>query len=155
MFCFMYWEHTAIIAVGPVVLQSCMDLWESVPVLWSEICRTSSHNVDQCINFKTEDVWHIFSIFRVKEELKHETSKKHMTGKERALCLPSAFYFLVRLAHCPWQQRQYIPPKCLSVQVTHLDGVRCSCCVFSNPWPSQFCPSVALIFISVVGAAGG
>jgi hypothetical protein len=37
------------IAVGPVVLQSCR-------VLWSETCPTSSHNVDQCISFKVEDV---------------------------------------------------------------------------------------------------
>jgi hypothetical protein len=48
-------------------------LEKDVLVMWTEIRPTSSLDV---ISFKVEEVWKISSMFRIKEEAKHETSKK-------------------------------------------------------------------------------
>jgi hypothetical protein len=43
-------------AMGMVVLQDCLDLEKAVPVLWSEAFPTSSHDPNEFINTKAEEV---------------------------------------------------------------------------------------------------
>jgi hypothetical protein len=52
----MQWERTVMIVVGSVILQNSMDLLEFAPGSRSEICETSSHDGNEIINIKIEEV---------------------------------------------------------------------------------------------------